>query len=59
MCRIKIVILQLRKFYNIAFMAIIDIKHYVAPELLMVEYRVERGFANTLEDPSVNPEIDW
>ena len=49
----------MRKFYNIAFMAIIDIKHYVAPELLMVEYRVERGFANTLEDPSVNPEIDW
>lgn len=36
-----------------------ETKKYITPQLLMVECHVDRGFANTLEDPSVNPEIDW
>ena len=34
-------------------------KEYLAPQLHMVVCKVEMGFANTLEDPEVNPEIDW
>ena len=40
-------------------MQLFETKMYVSPRLLMVECYVERGFANTLEDPNVNPEIDW
>lgn len=32
---------------------------YTAPELYMVTVNVERGFANSLEDPFENEEIIW
>ena len=32
---------------------------YGCPELYMTVCRVELGFANSFEDPEVNPEIDW
>lgn len=32
---------------------------YLAPHMQIVMCKVEMGFANTLEDPTVNPEIDW
>ena len=40
-------------------MRLFKTKKYVSPHLLMVECYVEHGFANTLEDPSIDPEIDW
>lgn len=32
---------------------------YEAPTLMVLEVDVERGFANSLEDPFENPEYDW
>jgi hypothetical protein len=33
--------------------------YYEAPELEIVECAVEQGFANSLEDPFENDEMDW
>ena len=32
---------------------------YVAPEINIVDVAVEYGFANSIEDPEENPEMDW
>lgn len=32
---------------------------YESPELYLIEFEVERGFANSLEDPTENEEMDW
>ena len=34
-------------------------KCYLSPEVIDVEVYVEQGFANSLENPYENPEIDW
>lgn len=33
--------------------------NYISPELYWIEIEVESGFANSLEDPSENEEMDW
>ncbi len=32
---------------------------YQSPELELVEVAVEMGFANSMEDPKENEEMDW
>lgn len=32
---------------------------YETPELYLIEFEVEKGFANSLEDPNENEEMDW
>lgn len=32
---------------------------YLAPEAEVLEVAVEQGFANSIEDPVENPELDW
>lgn len=34
-------------------------KHYTAPELELLYVAIETGFANSLEDPNENEEMDW
>lgn len=33
--------------------------YYLAPEVEIIEVAVEYGFANSIEDPEENPELDW
>ena len=32
---------------------------YLAPDVEVLEVAVESGFANSIEDPYENPEMDW
>lgn len=32
---------------------------YETPELYIIEFEIEGGFANSLEDPTENEEMDW
>lgn len=32
---------------------------YIAPDLEVIEVAIELGFANSLEDPSENEEMEW
>lgn len=32
---------------------------YETPEMRVIEITLELGFANSIEDPSENEEIDW
>ena len=32
---------------------------YIAPELEVIEVKIEQGFAASPEDPSVSPESPW
>lgn len=32
---------------------------YESPELYLIEFEVEKGFANSLEDPFEDNEMDW
>jgi hypothetical protein len=40
-------------------MLFLELERYAAPKIVIVECSVERGFGNSLEDPTVDPEIDW
>ena len=32
---------------------------YLAPDVEVIAIAVEQGFANSIEDPYENPEMDW
>lgn len=32
---------------------------YQSPDIEIIEVEVEQGFANSLEDPNENDEMDW
>ena len=32
---------------------------YLAPDVEVIAIAVEHGFANSIEDPYENPEMDW
>ena len=34
-------------------------KEYLEPQIQLLTITVEQGFANSLEDPEEQPEIDW
>lgn len=34
-------------------------KCYLSPEVMECKFVVEQGFANSLENPYENPEIEW
>lgn len=36
-----------------------DDLNYIAPDLYLVYASVEQGYANSLEDPTENDEMDW
>ena len=36
-----------------------ELKEYLEPQVQFLTITVEHGFANSLEDPEEQPEIDW
>lgn len=36
-----------------------DLPYYVAPDVEIISVAIERGFANSFEDPFEKPEFEW
>jgi hypothetical protein len=45
--------------YNKITMKNLIAQQYLAPQVREIELSLERGFAASLEDPIIDPEIEW